>query len=557
MSEPAVSPSTPRSSPPLLAMRGISKRFPGVLALSGVSLELHAGEVLALMGENGAGKSTLMKVLGGVLAPDEGGEIAIDGKPVVLDGVRAAKRNGIALIHQELMLAPNLDIASNIFLGNERQQSLLRPIDRGENNRTAASLLARIGLGLPPTTPVSSLTTGQQQMVEVAKALSVDARIIVMDEPTASLAAAESEQLFAIVRQLRADGIGIIYISHRMEEVLALADRITVLRDGRYVGELGRAEASHDKIVAMMVGRELSSAYFPPKSDDAAAALASGDVVLEVKDLLVPGAPAGVSFRARRGEILGFAGLVGSGRTELMETIFGVTAALGGTMTIDGKAFAPRSARDAIRRGVYLAPEDRKRHGLVLPMTVAENTSLPSIGERAAAHSAWTERGSAARSPSRGVSGTLLGSLGMLSWLDRRRERRMADEEVARLRTRTPSIHQKVVNLSGGNQQKVVLGKWLAMSPKVLILDEPTRGIDVGAKAEIYRHMADLAAHGIAIVMVSSDMEEVIGMSDRVVVMHERRIKGELARAELTQQRIASLMTGHPGAGAGKGTAAA
>ena len=528
MSEPAVPPSTSQSPPPsplLLAMRGISKRFPGVLALSGVSLELRAGEVLALMGENGAGKSTLMKVLGGVLAPDEGGEIAIDGKPVVLDGVRAAKQHGIALIHQELMLAPNLDIASNIFLGNERQQSLLAPIDRRENNRTAAALLARIGLALPPTTPVSALTTGQQQMVEVAKALSVDARIIVMDEPTASLAAAESEQLFAIVRQLRADGIGIIYISHRMEEVLALADRITVLRDGRYVGDLARADATHDKIVAMMVGRELSNAYFPPKGDAPA-----GDVVLDVKDLVVPGAPAGVSFSARRGEILGFAGLVGSGRTELMQTIFGVSPALGGTMTIDGKAFAPRSSRDAIRRGVYLAPEDRKRHGLVLPMSVAENTSLPSIGERAAAR---------------------------FGFLDRRRERRMADEEVARLRTRTPSIHQKVVNLSGGNQQKVVLGKWLAMSPKVLILDEPTRGIDVGAKAEIYRHMADLAAQGIAIVMVSSDMEEVIGLSDRVVVMHERRIKGELTRAELTQQRIASLMTGHPGAGAGKGTAAA
>jgi ribose transport system ATP-binding protein len=530
MSEPEVHPSIstspPPSSPPLLAMRGISKRFPGVLALSGVSLELRAGEVLALMGENGAGKSTLMKVLGGVLAPDEGGEIAIDGKPVVLDGVRAAKRHGIALIHQELMLAPNLDIASNIFLGNERQQSLLRPIDRGENNRTAAALLARIGLGLPPTTPVAALSTGQQQMVEVAKALSVDARIIVMDEPTASLAAAESEQLFAIVRQLRADGIGIIYISHRMEEVLALSDRITVLRDGRYVGDLTRAEATHDKIVAMMVGRELSNAYFPPKPDAATAS----DVVLEVKDLVVPGAPASVSFNIRRGEILGFAGLVGSGRTELMETIFGVTPALGGTMTIAGKPFAPRSSREAIRRGVYLAPEDRKRHGLVLPMSVAENTSLPSIGD---------------------------GARRRLGWLDRRRERRMADEEVARLRTRTPSIHQKVVNLSGGNQQKVVLGKWLAMSPKVLILDEPTRGIDVGAKAEIYRHMADLAAQGIAIVMVSSDMEEVIGMSDRVVVMHERRIKGELARAELTQQRIASLMTGHPGAGAGKGTAAA
>jgi ribose transport system ATP-binding protein len=490
-------------------MRGITKRFPGVQALAGVSLELRGGEVLALMGENGAGKSTLMKVLGGVIAPNEG-EIAIDGTPVVLEGVRAAKGHGIALIHQELMLAPNLDIAANIFLGNERKGSLLRPLARGEMNRRAAALLARVGLALPPTTPVSTLTTGQQQMVEVAKALSVDSRIIVMDEPTSSLAAAESAELFAIIRKLRADGIGIIYISHRMEEVLTLADRITVLRDGRNVGDLSRVEASHDKIVALMVGRELSNAYFPPKTD-----VTAGAVVLEVKDLLVPGAPAGVSFSARRGEILGFAGLVGSGRTELMEAIFGVTPARSGSMTVEGEPFAPRRARDAIARGVYLAPEDRKRHGLVLPMSVAENTSLPSVGEHA-----------------------------RLGLLDRNRERRIAEEEVARLRIKTPSIQQKVVTLSGGNQQKIVLGKWLAMSPKILILDEPTRGIDVGAKAEIYRHMADLAAQGIAILMVSSDLEEVMGMSDRVVVMHERRIKGLLSRAELSQQRVASLMTG-------------
>ncbi len=490
-------------------MRGITKRFPGVLALSGVSLDVHAGEVLALMGENGAGKSTLMKVLGGVLAPDAG-EIAIDGAPVLLDGVRAAKRYGIALIHQELMLAPNLDIASNIFLGNEQKHSLLRPIHRGEMNRRAAALLARIGLALPPTTPVSALTTGQQQMVEVAKALLVESRIIVMDEPTSSLAAAESEQLFDIVRQLRAEGLGIVYISHRMEEVLALADRITVMRDGRNAGELSRAEASYDKIVALMVGRELSGTYFPAKT-----AKEPGDVILDVKDLLVPGAPAGVSFSARRGEILGFAGLVGSGRTELMETLFGVRPAHAGSMTVEGRPFAPRRPRDAIARGVYLVPEDRKRHGLVLPMSVAENASLPSIGERA-----------------------------HLGLIDRNGDNRVAQEEVERLRIKTPSIHQKVVTLSGGNQQKVVLGKWLAMSPKVLILDEPTRGIDVGAKAEIYRHMAELAAEGIAILMVSSDLEEVIGMSDRVIVMHERSLKGVLERSKLTQQRIASLMTG-------------
>ncbi len=493
----------------LLAMSGITKRFPGVIALQDVALTLDAGEVLALMGENGAGKSTLMKVLGGAHVPDEG-QIFIDGAPVVLSDVREAKRHGIALIHQELMLAPNLDIAANIFLGNEGAGGLMRVLRRGEMHAKAASLLQRVGLKLPPTTPVSTLTAGQMQMVEIAKALSMNARIIIMDEPTSSLTAGESEQLFQIIRQLRAENIGIIYISHRMEEVLTLADRITVLRDGRYVGDLLRSEATHDKVVAMMVGRELSNQYFPPKHEKP-----PGEPVLVVTDLLVPGAPEGVSFTARRGEILGFAGLVGSGRTELMETVFGVTRTFGGSMTLEGKPYAPRTPRDAIARGVYLAPEDRKRHGLVLPMSVAQNTSLPNV----ATYSRW------------GV-------------LDRASERKIAEAEVTRLRTRTPSVFQRVVNLSGGNQQKVVLGKWLAMSPRVLILDEPTRGIDVGAKAEIYRHMAALADDGITILMVSSEMEEVIGMSDRVVVMHERRIKGILPRESLTQQRIATLMTG-------------
>jgi len=497
---------TPSST--LLTMSGITKRFPGVIALAGVSLTLNPGEVLALMGENGAGKSTLMKVLGGAYLPDEG-EIFIEGKPVVLADVREAKRLGIALIHQELMLARNLDIAANIFLGNEGG-GMMNVLRRGEMNAKAASLLDRVGLHLPPTTPVSTLSAGQMQMVEIAKALSMNARIIIMDEPTSSLTAGESEQLFKIIRQLRSEQIGIIYISHRLEEVLNLADRITVLRDGRYVGELARADATHEKIVSMMVGRELSNQYFPLKHEKPL-----GEPLLVVKDLLVPGAPATASFTAHRGEILGFAGLVGSGRTELMETVFGVTPALAGTMTLEGKRYAPASPRDAIDSGVYLAPEDRKRHGLVLPMSVAENTSLPNVA-----------------------------TYSRFGILDRAKERKVADAEVARLRTKTPNILQKVVNLSGGNQQKVVLGKWLAMSPKILILDEPTRGIDVGAKAEIYRHMAALADQGITILMVSSEMEEVIGMSDRVVVMHERRIKGVLLRESLTQQRIATLMTG-------------
>jgi ribose transport system ATP-binding protein len=428
--------------------------------------------------------------------------------------VRKAKALGVALIHQELMLASNLDIAGNIFLGNERAgqgtPNLLGRLKRSEMNAQASRLLGRVGLRLSPTTPVSVLTTGQMQMVEIAKALSQKARVIIMDEPTSSLTATESEELFKIIAQLKSEGIAIVYISHRMEEVLRLSDRITVLRDGKYVGDLARSEATHDKVVAMMVGRELSGHYFPQRE-----ARSHTTPVLVVENLLVPGAPTGISFTAHAGEILGFAGLVGAGRTELMQTIFGVTPALGGSMLLNGQPFSPRRPRDAIDAGVYLAPEDRKRHGLVLPMSIAQNTSLPDIGHYAPG-----------------------------GWLNRAREREVAQKEVERLRTKTPSVFQKVVNLSGGNQQKVVLGKWLAMHPKVLILDEPTRGVDVGAKAEIYRHIAALADSGIAVVMVSSDMEEVLGMSDRVVVMQERKIRGELNRDQLSQERIGALMTG-------------
>jgi ribose transport system ATP-binding protein len=497
-------------APPLLEMRGIAKRFPGVIALQGASIHLRRGEVLALTGENGAGKSTLMKILGGAFPPDEG-QILLDGREVRFESVRDSKRAGIALIHQELMLAPNLDVAGNIYLGSEtRAPGLLRPLPRRRMRNAASEVLRRVGLTHAPETPVSSLTVGEMQMVEIAKALALQARIIVMDEPTSSLTAGESERLFQIIRQLRADGIAIVYISHRMEEVLSLADRVTVLRDGRHAGDLDRDGATHEKIVALMVGRELSANYFPERPERA-----SADTVLAVEDLVVPGAPGAVSFTAERGEILGFAGLVGSGRTELMQAVFGATPALGGSMRLLGTPFLPRSPREAIRQGVCLAPEDRKRHGLVLPMTVAQNVSLP------------------------GVHGYSRGG-----FLDRARETRVAEAEVARFRVKAPSIRSRVVNLSGGNQQKIVLGKWLAMEPRVLILDEPTRGIDVGAKAEIYRHMAALAAQGITILMVSSEMEEVLGMSDRVVVMRERRIEGILPRAGLTAERIAHLMTG-------------
>lgn len=502
--------------PTLLHMRGITKRFPGVVALQNVGLSLTGGEVLALMGENGAGKSTLMKILGGAFQPDAG-EISIGGRPVVLHDIAHAKRQGIALIHQELMLAPNLDIAGNIFLGNERSAgSSLGWLNRASMRKQAARLLERVGLSLPATTPVSRLTAGQMQMVEIAKALSQNARVIIMDEPTSSLTLGETRQLFKIIRDLRSDGIGVAYISHRMEEVMEIADRITVLRDGKWVGDLAAAEATQEKIVAMMVGRPLS-AWFPDRAERAnRTAGASTDVVLEVEDLLVPGATSGVSFAVHRGEIFGFAGLVGSGRTELMEVLFGVHRARGGSMLLEGRPFAPLHPRDAIDRGVFLAPEDRKRNGLVLPMSIAQNISLPDVGNYGAAG----------------------------FWLRRGVEKRVAAREVERMRIKTPSVSRKVVNLSGGNQQKVVLGKWLAMKPRILILDEPTRGIDVGAKAEIYRHMVALAQSGITILMVSSDMEEVLGMSDRIAVMRERRIEQIIGRRDATQERIAAVMTG-------------
>jgi ribose transport system ATP-binding protein len=492
-------------------MRGITKRFPGVVALNDVSLELERGRVLALMGENGAGKSTLMKVLGGALQPDAG-QIHIDGQPVVLSGVRDAQRRGVALIHQELMLARNLDLAANLFLGNEPGgQHSLRTLRHSDMNARARTLLDRVGLALRPSTRASTLAIGQLQLLGIAKALALDARIIIMDEPTSSLTWGESQHLFAIVRQLAAQGVGIIYISHRLEEVLQLADRISVLRDGRHVGDVERQQATQEAVVRLMVGRQMSGQYYPEWVPRPA-----GAPSLDVKDLLVAGAPCAVSFQALRGEILGFAGLVGAGRTELMNTLFGITPARSGSMTLDGRAYAPRKPSDAIAAGVLLAPEDRKRQGLVLGMSVAENTSLPGIHR----YARW-------------------------GWLERRTERRVAQQEIARMRIRTSGMHQRVANLSGGNQQKVVLGKWLALQPRVLILDEPTRGIDVGAKAEIYRHIVDLAETGVTLLFVSSDLEEVLAMSDRVVVMHERAIRAIVPRADANAESIATLMTGN------------
>jgi ribose transport system ATP-binding protein len=499
---------------PLLAMRGISKRFPGVVALDDVSLDLERGRVLALMGENGAGKSTLMKVLSGALQPDSG-EIRIDGQPVSFPSVRAAQHLGVALVHQELMLAPNLDLAANLFLGNEPGgRGSLRGLRRRELSERARTLLERIGLALPPSTRTSTLSMGQLQLLVIAKALALSARIIILDEPTSSLTAGESQHLFEIVRRLAAEGVGVIYISHRLEEVLQLADRISVLRDGRRVGDVERENATRDEVVRLMVGRQMSGQYYPPRAARSRPSGGPEAPLLEVRDLLVPGARHPVSFQLLRGEILGFAGLIGAGRTELMATLFGVTPARSGAMTLNGRAYAPRTPSDAIEAGMFLAPEDRKRQGLVLGMSVAENTSLPGLHRFSRA-----------------------------GWLNRSWERSVARQQVAQLRIRASGVQQRVGNLSGGNQQKVVLGKWLALKPLVLILDEPTRGIDVGAKAEIYRQIVELAAQGVSLLLVSSDLEEVLEMSDRVVVMHERMIRSVVPSAEASAQHIATLMT--------------
>jgi ribose transport system ATP-binding protein len=475
--------------------------------LSDVSLHVGRGEVLALIGENGAGKSTLMKILAGVQEPDEG-QILIDGRPVQIDSVQTALRMGIALIHQELNLADNLDIGANIYLGREPRRFGL--IDRKTIDRWAVENMRKVGLDLPPRMLVRNLSIGRQQMVEIAKALSTDARVLIMDEPTSSLTQHETEQLFRVVKDLRSKGISIVYISHRLGEVKELADRVTVFRDGRNAGEIAREDVAHERMVRMMVGRELSRFYERvPHSP--------GAPMLEVERNRTPANPRNeISFTVRAGEIVGIAGLVGAGRTEQLTTIFGVTPAVGGLIRVGGQPMLARRPLDAIEAGVALVPEDRKDQGLVLGMPVRENVSLPSLSRDAA------------------VPG----------FLNRARERAISADTCKKLNVKTPSDRQIVQFLSGGNQQKVVIGKWLAMTPRVLLLDEPTRGIDVGAKQEIYRLMVQLAAGGVAIVFVSSEMEEILNMSDRTLVMHEGRLTGELSRERLSEEAIMGLAIG-------------
>jgi ribose transport system ATP-binding protein len=494
---------------PILQMRKIEKRFPGVHALRGVDLAVGAGEVVALLGENGAGKSTLMKALGGVHQPDSG-EILIDGTTVVIQNVSDATRYGIGFIHQELNVLDNLDVAANVFLGREPViGGPLRIVNTGKMREETKKHLARLGLRIPPDTLVSKLSIAHQQMVEITKALSQNARILIMDEPTSSLTLTETARLLEVVKELRAQGVGVIYISHRLGEVAEIADRAVVLRDGANAGVLARDEINHDNMVKMMVGRDIESFYQRP----------TVEVVpnyFEVESLHTSRYPnKRVTLDVGRGEILGVAGLVGAGRSEAAQAIFGVDPAVEDTLRLGSETLHIRSPRDAIEHGIYLIPEDRRNAGLITNMPIRENVTLPGLDRFAAA--------------------------GLISF---DRERTNAEEMCAKLKVKSSSVEMKAANLSGGNQQKVVLAKWLALDPKVIIFDEPTRGIDVGAKAEIYELMRRLAESGVAIIMISSDMEEVLNVSDRVAVMHEGVVTGVLNRDECTEENIMRLAVG-------------
>ncbi len=498
---------------PLLELKRITKRFPGVLALDDVSLSVGAGEVVALIGENGAGKSTLMKILGGVHQADAG-EIWFDGRPVTIRHVADALTRGIGFIHQELNVLDNLSVAANVFMGREPTWGgPLRLIDRQKIAHDSEQYLKRLGLNISPRMPLRELSLAQQQMVEIAKALSQNARLIIMDEPTSSLTLSETERLLATVRDLSKNGVSVIYISHRLGEIESCADRVVALRDGRNAGELQRGEVSHPRMVSLMIGRNLEDLYVRGKGSQRPRYF----VVEGLRTRYRPRHK--IDFDVAGGEILGFAGLVGAGRSEMAQAIFGVDAPLEGTIWLGGQPLVIHSARDAINAGIYLAPEDRRRTGLITEMNVRENITMAGLKYC----STW-------------------------SLISTARETEVAQRQVAALRVKTPGVETRAMNLSGGNQQKVVLAKWLSLEPKVIILDEPTRGIDVGAKAEIYRLMRDLADQGVAIVMISSEMEEVLGVSDRVAVMHEGDITGFLMREQCSEEAIMNLAVGRKAA---------
>ena len=489
---------------PILEMKGITKRFPGVLALDHVDLTVYPGQVLALVGENGAGKSTLMKVLSGVHQMDEG-EILMEGKPVKIENPLASQLMGISIIYQELSVLDNMNIAENIFLGREKRSGRVF-VDKKQMHAEARKLLDEVGLDVDTHTMAGELSTAQKQMIEVAKALSFNSKIIIMDEPTSSLTETETDILFGIIRKLREKGVAIVFISHKLAEIFAITDEVAILRDGVSAGRMMTEGCTENDIIKAMVGRDVDDLY-------AKQAAPIGDVVLEVKNLNTKGFLKDINFELRAGEILGFAGLVGAGRSEVMRAVFGIDPKESGEIYIKGKKVDIKNPRDAMLQGIGFVPEDRKLQGLVLGMSVGKNTTLAAL--KAVANKA--------------------------GFINHKQEKEMADKFVKALEVKTPSNDQLVKNLSGGNQQKVVIAKWLANNPDILILDEPTRGIDVGAKKEIHQLMSDLANQGVAIIMISSELPEVLGMSDRVIVMHEGHIKGQLSREEADQVSIMKM----------------
>jgi rhamnose transport system ATP-binding protein len=493
---------------PLLRATDITKSYAGVQALKSASLELRAGEVHALIGENGAGKSTLIKIITGAVEPD-GGELRIEGETVTHNSPRVAKGLGVAAIYQQPALFPELTVAENIALGVERAGMAGR-VDWRARRRRAAELLAQVGARIDPDADAGDLTMPQQQLVEIARALGADAKVLILDEPTASLSEEDTQNLFNVIRSLRERGVGMVYISHRLEELPVIADRVTVLRDGRTIDTRPMSEVNRQQLIQLMVGRELSAVF--PKRE-----VPLGDVVLELRNLgCAESGIRGVDLSVRAGEIVGLAGLVGAGRTELARAVFGLTPVDSGQILLRGRPVRIGSPAEAIRRGIAYLPEDRRRHGVILDMQVGANITLASLDQ-------ISRRGA----------------------LDFKRERELAGDYSRRLGVKTPAIYAPVATLSGGNQQKVALSRWLMTKPSVLILDEPTQGIDVGAKSEIHALMTDLAAEGVAVLMISSELPEILGMSDRVAVMYGGTIVEILDRADATQEKVLALALGH------------
>lgn len=492
----------------VLQMKNLSKTFPGVVALENVSFNLKKGSVHALMGENGAGKSTLMKVLTGIYKADTG-ETVLKGKSVSINDPREALQLGISMIHQELNSIPEMTVSENIFIGREPKFGLLPVVNYRELKRKTLSLFKEIGIEINPDAKLSTLSIAEKQVVEIVKAISYNSDIIIMDEPTSALSDKEVEKLFEIIRKLVATGKSIIYISHKMDEIFEISDYVTVLRDGKYIDTKSIKELNKQTLITLMVGRELCDIF--PKT-----IAEIGEVALEVRNLSIKGEFTDISFQVRRGEILGISGLMGAGRTEVMETIFGARKADSGEVIINGKSIKTGRPRDAIQNGISLVTEDRKLLGLNLKGSIKDNITLASLNDCCT----------------------------LKQIIKIKEEVEIADKQISALQIKTPSRNKIVNTLSGGNQQKVVIAKWLLCSPDILILDEPTRGIDVGAKAEIYNIMSSLACEGKAIIMISSEMPEIIGMSDRIIVLHEGRVTGEFSREELDQERIMLCATG-------------